>query len=66
MNAVTLSEPVTPSAQSSKLLQSQGRSLNLKLAHVQAGLCCRDLEFLDKPMLASRKGLTFRGVSIEP
>lgn len=65
MNAAALPLPVTLSAQSSELLPSQRRSLDLKRAHVQAGLCCRDLEYLDTPMLTSRKGLTFRGVSIE-
>lgn len=65
MNAATLSEPVTLTPQSSKLLLSQRRSLDLKLAHVQAGLSYRDLEYLDATMLVSRKGHTFRGVSIE-
>lgn len=65
MNPVTLSEPVSLSARSAELLRCQGRSLNFKLAHLQAGLCCRDLAYLDAPLLATRKGLTFRGVSIE-
>ena len=67
MNAATLAKPVTLTSQSTLPLQPQSRQLmDLKQAHLQAGLDPHDLHYLDAPPpTVSRKGHTFRGVSIE-
>jgi len=46
--------------------QPQTLTINLKQAHIRAGLDERDLKYLAAaPLLPRRQALTFRGVSIE-
>lgn len=67
MHLATLPVPVKRMNQTSLLPQSQRCLVDLKRLHLQSGLDPDDLQYLDAAPIVSRsKGLTFRGVSIEP